>query len=122
MAVLPSCLIWEVFAKKLVWPNLCNSFITISIFQRRPCYLVPWIVANTFQSSTNLVETIYLLGLNTVSNSPRNTASKLGQKLSSFYFITGDKSYDITVTIPIEYSKVPISRSGCSRLLGFEKR
>ena len=37
------------------------------LFQRRPYYLVPWIIANTFQSSTNLVETIYLLGLNTVS-------------------------------------------------------
>ena len=83
---------------------------------------MPWIVANTFQSSTNLVETIYLLGLNTVSNSPKNTASKLGQKLSSFYFITGDKLYDITVTIPIEYSKVSILRPGLSRLLEFEKR
>jgi len=42
----------------------------IGISQRRPSYLVPWIVANTFQSSTNLVETIYLLGLNTTRFEP----------------------------------------------------
>ena len=48
------------------WRPIFKTFL----LQRRPSFLLPWIIANTFQSGTNLVETIYLLGLNTVSQSP----------------------------------------------------
>lgn len=44
--------------------------LLVGIFQKRKYYLVPWIVANVIHSSTNLIETIYLLGLNTTEFEP----------------------------------------------------